>query len=96
MRLFALLIFNGVIMDGHSIMRCPSILTPPKVGKTNIFLIFYSHSLIVYKYYMVRGEVGRSIFPEVLATGLLPRTRRVRGNRPVASTEGKIDPLLPR
>ena len=51
---------------------------------------------ILYKYDMVRGEVGRSIFPEVLATGLLPRTRRVRGNRPVASTEGKIDPLLPR
>ena len=51
---------------------------------------------VVYKYYMVRGEVGRSIFPEVLATGLLPRTRRVRGNRPVASTEGKIDPLPPR
>ena len=50
---------------------------------------------MLYKYYMVRGEVGQSIFPEVLATGLLPRTRRVRGNRPVASTEGKIDPLFP-
>ena len=63
-----------------------------------IFFVFLKIfvSIRIYKYYMVRGEVGRSIFPEVLATGLLPRTRRVRGNRPVASTEGKIDPLLPR
>ena len=37
-----------------------------------------------------RGSRG-SIFPSVLATGLLPLTLRVRGNRPVASTSGKID-----
>ena len=51
---------------------------------------------VVYKYYMVRGEIVQSIFPEVLATGLPPRTRRVRGGRPVASTEGEIVALFPR
>ncbi len=45
---------------------------------------------------MVWGEVVKTIFPEVLATGLPPQTRRVRGGRPVASTEGKIVSLLPR
>ena len=57
--------------------------------------LFYTKRLyvqmldIVYKYYMVWGEAVKTIFPEVLATGLPPRTRRVRGGRPVASTEGK-------
>ncbi len=37
----------------------------------------------------------KTIFPEVLATGLPPRTRRVRGGWPVASTKGKIVSLLP-
>ncbi len=36
---------------------------------------------------MVRGEVVKTIFPEVQAAGLPPRTRKVRGGRPVASTE---------
>ena len=43
----------------------------------------------VYKYYMIYRRSSAIYFPEVLATDLLPRTRRVRGNRAAASTEGK-------
>ena len=88
-----------IVLDNmsHKALSMPPAVNDPGLNMptSSLGIVINLGASVVYKYYMVRGEVGRSIFPEVLATGLLPRTRRVRGNRPVASTEGKIDPLLP-
>ena len=61
-------------------------LHPPR-PKLNKYLIGIIKQ-ILHGFY--RGSRG-SIFPSVLATGLLPLTLRVWGNRPVASTSGEID-----
>ena len=76
-----------IITVNHVFIFCYTTCTKHGINKSHVNSIQILHGL--------RGS-SENYFSRGTGSGLPPRTRRVRGGRPVASTEGKIVSLLPR